>query len=32
NDPYFTQISSDWGRLLNEARQQIPDPPFLTNM
>jgi putative proteasome-type protease len=32
NDPYFTQISSDWGRLLNEARQQIPDPPFLNNM
>jgi putative proteasome-type protease len=28
-DPYFSMLSSEWGRLLNEARQQIPDPPFL---
>lgn len=28
-DPYFTSLSSSWGRLLNEARQQVPDPPFL---
>jgi putative proteasome-type protease len=29
DDPYFNQLSSEWGRLLNEARQQIPDPPFM---
>ena len=29
DDPYFRQLSADWGRLLNEARQQIADPPFL---
>lgn len=28
-DPYFSNLSSSWGRLLNDARQQIPDPPFL---
>lgn len=28
-DPYFTSLSASWGRLLNEARQQVPDPPFL---
>jgi putative proteasome-type protease len=28
-DPYFTTMSITWARLLNEARQQIPDPPFL---
>jgi putative proteasome-type protease len=28
-DPYFMQLSSSWGRLLTEARQQVPDPPFL---
>ncbi len=28
-DPYFTTLSTSWGRLLNEARQQVPDPPFL---
>ena len=28
-DPYFSTLSSSWGRLLNEARQQVPDPPFL---
>jgi putative proteasome-type protease len=29
NDPYFTQLSADWGRLMNESRQQIADPPFM---
>ena len=28
-DAYFGQLSAEWGRLLNEARQQIPDPPFM---
>ena len=28
-DPYFTQLSNEWGRMLNEARQAIPDPPFM---
>jgi putative proteasome-type protease len=28
-DAYFAQLSSEWGRLLNEARQEIPDPPFM---
>ncbi len=28
-DPYFTSLSTTWGRLLNEARQQVPDPPFM---
>ncbi len=28
-DPYFTQLSNEWGRLLNDARQQIADPPFM---
>jgi putative proteasome-type protease len=29
NDPYFNELSATWGRLLNEARTQIPDPPFM---
>ncbi len=29
DDPYFTMLSSEWGRMLNEARQAIPDPPFM---
>ncbi len=29
DDPYFRQLSADWGRLMNEARQQIQDPPFM---
>ena len=29
NDPYFLQLSADWGRLMNESRQQIADPPFM---
>jgi putative proteasome-type protease len=28
-DPYFTNLSSSWGRLLSEARSQVPDPPFM---
>lgn len=28
DDAYFRQVSGMWGKLLNEARQQIPDPPF----
>ena len=30
NDAYFTQLSADWGRLINESLQQIADPPFMT--
>lgn len=29
DDLYFNELSATWGRLLNEARTQIPDPPFL---
>jgi putative proteasome-type protease len=29
DDPYLRLLSGEWGRLMNEARQQIPDPPFL---
>jgi putative proteasome-type protease len=29
DDSYFAQLSSEWGRLLNESRAAIPDPPFL---
>lgn len=29
DDPYFRQLSADWGRLMNESRQQIADPPFM---
>jgi putative proteasome-type protease len=29
DDPYFNDLSATWGRLLNEARTQIPDPPFM---
>jgi putative proteasome-type protease len=28
-DDYFELLSDQWGRLLNEARQQVPDPPFM---
>ncbi len=30
NDAYFNQLSADWGRLMNESRQQIADPPFMS--
>ena len=29
DDDYFNQLSADWGRLLNESRAAIADPPFL---
>lgn len=29
DDDYFNQLSADWGRLLNESRMAISDPPFL---
>lgn len=29
NDAYFRKLSSDWGRLMNEARQQIDVPDFM---
>ena len=30
DDAYFSTLSREWGRLLNEARFAIADPPFLT--
>ncbi|MEY2927672.1 MAG: hypothetical protein RL367_2149 [Pseudomonadota bacterium] len=30
DDVYFRDLSAMWGRLLNEARQQVPDPPFMS--
>lgn len=32
DDPYFDALSATWGRLLNEARTQIPDPPFMQSV
>ncbi len=29
DDAYFNQLSADWGRLLNESRAAIADPPFM---
>jgi putative proteasome-type protease len=29
DDEYFTALSREWGRLLNEAREHVPDPPFM---
>ncbi len=29
DDDYFNQLSADWGRLLNESRMAISDPPFM---
>jgi len=29
DDVYFNALSSQWGRLLNESRAIIPDPPFM---
>jgi putative proteasome-type protease len=31
DDDYFNQLSADWGRLLNESRMAIADPPFLAS-
>lgn len=30
DDAYFSALSREWGRLLNEARFAIADPPFMT--
>jgi putative proteasome-type protease len=30
DDEYYNMLSAAWGRLLNESRAQIPDPPFMT--
>lgn len=30
DDAYFSALSREWGRLLNEARMTIADPPFMT--
>jgi putative proteasome-type protease len=29
DDYYFNELSVNWGRLMNEARQEIADPPFM---
>lgn len=29
DDPYFKELSATWGRLLIDARDKVPDPPFL---
>jgi putative proteasome-type protease len=29
DDAYFNELSANWGRLMNESRQQIADPPFM---
>jgi putative proteasome-type protease len=29
DDPYFNRLSADWGRMMNESRMAIPDPPFM---
>jgi putative proteasome-type protease len=29
DDAYFNMLSEDWGRLLNESRMAIADPPFM---
>ena len=29
DDSYFAELSHQWARLLNEARAQLPDPPFM---
>jgi putative proteasome-type protease len=28
-DPYYNQLSADWGRMMNESRMAIADPPFM---
>jgi putative proteasome-type protease len=30
DDRYFNQLSASWGRMMNESRMAIPDPPFMT--
>lgn len=29
DDAYFNMLSAQWGKALNDARQNIPDPPFM---
>lgn len=31
DDPYYLDLSARWSRLLRDARDAIPDPPFLTD-
>jgi putative proteasome-type protease len=31
DDAYFNELSANWGRLLNESRKKIADPPFMTS-
>ena len=30
DDPYFNDLSARWSLMLNEARDTIPDPPFMS--
>jgi putative proteasome-type protease len=30
DDDYFNQLSTDWGRMMNESRLAIADPPFMS--
>lgn len=32
DDPYFNQLSADWGRMLTESRMAIADPPFMAGL
>ena len=32
DDAYYNKLSAEWGRLLNEGRDVIPDPPFLVRV
>jgi putative proteasome-type protease len=29
-DAYYDKLSADWGRLMNEARNSVDDPPFMS--
>jgi putative proteasome-type protease len=29
DDPYFNQLSADWGRMMTDSRMAIADPPFM---
>jgi putative proteasome-type protease len=29
DDAYYNELSATWGQLLNDARTQVPDPPFM---
>jgi putative proteasome-type protease len=29
DDGYFSQLSTDWGRMMNDSRMAIADPPFM---